>query len=188
MTEGVRALVGGKPEGFKGNSWFIFSTTNGKRPFSGFSKAKRALDAEIAANRKKSGQDDMPRWTLHDLRWTGRSMMSRAKVSSDHAERVMGHVIGGVRETYDRYAISRRKTGCALRASCLSGGDRQFPAGVCYSIGRSVNSRSQLVSATRRSVPCEAGPAGVQARLPTSTSCPPWSALQKPTIHELLKI
>ena len=27
----------------------------------------------------------------------------RAKVDSDHAERCMGHVIGGVRETYDRY-------------------------------------------------------------------------------------
>ncbi len=109
LTEGVGALVSGKPEGFKGNSWFLFSTTNGKRPFSGFSKAKRALDAEIAANRKKSGQDDIPRWTLHDLRRTGRSLMSRAKVPSDHAERVMGHVIGGVRETYDRYEYLEEK-------------------------------------------------------------------------------
>ena len=29
--------------------------------------------------------------------------MSRAKVESDHAERCIGHVIGSVRETYDRY-------------------------------------------------------------------------------------
>jgi hypothetical protein len=29
--------------------------------------------------------------------------MSRAKVPTDHAERALGHVIGGVRETYDRY-------------------------------------------------------------------------------------
>jgi hypothetical protein len=29
--------------------------------------------------------------------------MSRAKVPADHAERALGHVIGGVRETYDRY-------------------------------------------------------------------------------------
>jgi hypothetical protein len=29
--------------------------------------------------------------------------MSRAKVPTDHAERALGHVMGGVRETYDRY-------------------------------------------------------------------------------------
>jgi len=45
----------------------------------------------------------MPNWRLHDLRRTARSLMSRAKVPKDHAERVIGHVIGGVRETYDRY-------------------------------------------------------------------------------------
>jgi integrase len=40
---------------------------------------------------------------LHDLRRTARSLMSRAGVSPDHAERCLGHVIGGVRETYDRH-------------------------------------------------------------------------------------
>ena len=45
----------------------------------------------------------MPRWTLHDMRRTARSLMSRAKVPTDHAERALGHVIGGVRETYDRH-------------------------------------------------------------------------------------
>jgi hypothetical protein len=29
--------------------------------------------------------------------------MSRAGVSADHAERCLGHVIGGVRGTYDRH-------------------------------------------------------------------------------------
>jgi hypothetical protein len=29
--------------------------------------------------------------------------MGRAKVPTDHAERALGHVMGGVRETYDRY-------------------------------------------------------------------------------------
>src|SRR6266851_9797454 len=84
-----------------------------------FSKAKRALNAEIAANRKKSGQDDMPRWTLHDLRRTGRSLISRAKVPSDHAERVLGHVIGGVRETYDRYEYLDEKRDALARLSAL---------------------------------------------------------------------
>jgi integrase len=43
-------------------------------------------------------------WTLHDLRRTARSLMSRAGVPSDHAERCLGHVIGGVRGVYDRHA------------------------------------------------------------------------------------
>jgi len=41
-------------------------------------------------------------WTLHDLRRTARSLMSRAGVPSDHAERCLGHIIGGVRGVYDR--------------------------------------------------------------------------------------
>jgi integrase len=42
-------------------------------------------------------------WTLHDLRRTARSLMSRAGVPSEHAERCLGHVIGGVEGVYDRH-------------------------------------------------------------------------------------
>ena len=35
--------------------------------------------------------------------------MSRAGVSADHAERCLGHVIGGVRGTYDRHGFHREK-------------------------------------------------------------------------------
>ena len=48
-------------------------------------------------------------WTLHDLRRTARSLMSRAGVSSDHAERCLGHVIGGVRGVYDRHEFHAEK-------------------------------------------------------------------------------
>jgi integrase len=119
LSDRAAALIGGKPEECQKNSWFVFSTTNGKRPFSGFSKAKRALDAEIAALRKSSGRDDMPRWTLHDLRRTGRSLMSRPKVPADHAERALGHVMGGVRETYDRYEYVEEKREAFLKLSIL---------------------------------------------------------------------
>jgi integrase len=122
LSDDALALIGDKPEGCQKNSWFVFSTTNGKRPFSGFSKAKRALDAETAALRKSSGRDDMPRWTLHDLRRTGRSLMSRAKIPTDHAERALGHVIGGVRETYDRYEYVEEKREALLKLSNLLAG------------------------------------------------------------------
>jgi integrase len=51
----------------------------------------------------------IPNWTLHDLRRTARSLMSRAGVPTDHAERVLGHVIGGVRGIYDRHEYRDEK-------------------------------------------------------------------------------
>jgi integrase len=96
------------------NSYFLFSTTTtnrpmGKKAFSGFSKAKAELDRQIAKLRKAAGKPPMPQWTLHDLRRTGRTLMSRAGIPDDHAERAMGHVIAGVRGTYDRHEFLEEK-------------------------------------------------------------------------------
>src|SRR5262249_11945993 len=81
-------------------------TYNGKRPLSGLSNLKRAFDAQCGVTG----------WTLHDLRRTARSLMSRAGVPSDHAERCLGHVMGGIRGTYDRheYADEKRRAFEAL--------------------------------------------------------------------------
>jgi integrase len=40
---------------------------------------------------------------VHDLRRTARTLLSRANVDADTGERCLGHVIGGVRGTYDRH-------------------------------------------------------------------------------------
>jgi integrase len=78
---------------------FVFSSDAGATSYSGFSKGKTKLDRE-------SGVTD---WTPHDLRRTARTLMSRAGVNSDHAELCLGHVITGVRGTYDRYAYHAEK-------------------------------------------------------------------------------
>jgi integrase len=103
LSAAARELIGEKPDGANGNSWFVFTTTHGAKGFSGFSKCKRQLDKTIAEIRARDGREPMPHWVLHDLRRTGRSLMSRAGVPSDHAERCLGHVIGGVRGVYDRH-------------------------------------------------------------------------------------
>jgi integrase len=77
---------------------FVF-TVNGRVAINGFNKPKARLD-------RASG---VTGWTLHDLRRTARSLMSRAGVPSDHAERCLGHVIGGVRGTYDRHEYFEEK-------------------------------------------------------------------------------
>jgi integrase len=77
---------------------FVFST-NGRGAINGFSHFKKRFDKQC----------NVTGWTLHDLRRTARSLMSRAGVNADHAERCLGHVIGGVRETYDRYEFHAEK-------------------------------------------------------------------------------
>jgi integrase len=92
-----------------GKTDFVF-TTNGKRPIRGFAKFKRKLDAKVLAElREQNPEAELPRWTLHDLRRTARSLMSRAGVASDHAERCLGHVLPGIRGTYDRYEYLNEK-------------------------------------------------------------------------------
>jgi integrase len=77
----------------EGAGGFVFSTDGGNTPISGFSKFKLAFD-------KACG---VPDWSIHDLRRTARTLMSRAGINTDVAERCLGHVIGGVRGVYDRH-------------------------------------------------------------------------------------
>jgi len=97
LSAAARKLIG-KP---KKGSGYVLSTTGGTVPFSGFSKAKDALDEAIAEIRAKARREPMEPWTLHDLRRTARTLMSRAGVDADVAERCLGHTIQGVRATYD---------------------------------------------------------------------------------------
>jgi integrase len=77
---------------------FVFHT-DGVHAIAAFSRFKRQLD-------EASGVHG---WVLHDLRRCARSLMSRAGVNVDHAERVLGHVIGGVRGVYDRHEFYSEK-------------------------------------------------------------------------------
>jgi integrase len=75
-----------------GDGKLVF-THDGEHYIGGFSQFKEKLD-------KASG---VTGWRLHDLRRTARSLMSRAGVNGDVAERCLGHAVAGVRGTYDRY-------------------------------------------------------------------------------------
>jgi integrase len=98
MFTDVPAIGPGKGRGY------VF-TTDGVRPLAGFSKFKREFDEAVFAIQR----EPMPRWTLHDLRRTARSLMSRAGVAPDHAERALGHVIAGIRGTYDLHEFRDEK-------------------------------------------------------------------------------
>jgi integrase len=96
LSQAAKDLLASIPR-IKGNK-YIFAT-GGESPIGGFSKFKETFDEKCGVTG----------WTLHDLRRTARTLMPQAGISDDHAERCMGHVIGGVRGTYDRYAYYAEK-------------------------------------------------------------------------------
>ena len=70
----------------------------GDTHINGWSRSKRQFGAKLSEP-----------WTIHDLRRTARSLMSRAGVRPDISERVLGHVIPGVEGVYDRHQYREEK-------------------------------------------------------------------------------
>lgn len=99
----------------------LYFSTNGRTAFSGFSKAKRALDAKLSGHENEKAT--LParlaakntkglyftHWTLHDLRRTARTLMARDSIRPEVAERVLGHVIPGVEGIYDRHGYQNEQ-------------------------------------------------------------------------------
>ena len=104
----ARAILDALPR-FDSNP-FVFAG-RGQRHMSASGMFKAKFDAKLPS--------DMPNWRLHDLRRTARSLMSRAGVSSEHAERVMGHSIGGVEGIYDRHAYFDEKSAALAKLAAL---------------------------------------------------------------------
>ena len=91
-----------------GNNPHVFAG-RGDGHFKGFSPCKRAFDAKAK----------IEPWMIHDLRRTARSLMARAGVRPDIAERVMGHAIQGVEGVYDRHSYRDEKAGALKQLAGL---------------------------------------------------------------------
>jgi integrase len=97
------ALLRGLARGQDGAA-FVFTTTYGERPISGWSKVKRRLDANLNI-------ETLP-WTLHDLRRTVASGMARLGIAPHVCEKVLGHesgAISGVAAVYNRHDYGDEK-------------------------------------------------------------------------------
>jgi integrase len=82
--------------------------------FSGWSRAKAALDKRIAQARAKAGLEPMAAWTVHDLRRTADTRMHDLGVLPHVVEAVLNHVSGhkaGVAGRYNKatYAAEKRQ-------------------------------------------------------------------------------
>ena len=112
LPEAALAIV--RAQSLVGDNPFVFAGRGGGH-FNGFSPCKRAFDAKLA----KAVDAPMAQWQIHDLRRTARSLMSRAGVRPDIAERVMGHAIAGVEGVYDRHSYRAEKADALQRLAGL---------------------------------------------------------------------
>ena len=76
---------------------------------------RRNSDSKIKFDAKCGIED----WRLHDLRRTARSLMSRAGIQSEIAERVLGHAIGGVEGIYNRHSYDVEKADALRKLTAL---------------------------------------------------------------------
>jgi integrase len=93
-----------------GENPHVFPARIGNGPFNSFGPAKMKFRAKLPGT---------PQWQVHDLRRTARSLMSRAGVPSEHAERVMGHAIRGVEGVYNRFEYKREKADALAKLAAL---------------------------------------------------------------------
>jgi integrase len=93
---------------------FVFTTT-GQSSVSGFSKAKRAIDAavlEILNEDRGEDVEALPHWTLHDLRRTVATNLQQLGVRLEVTEAVLNHTSGsraGIVGVYQRYKYTVEK-------------------------------------------------------------------------------
>jgi integrase len=103
----ARDVLAAQPR-FEGNPHVFAGRAEGHT--NGHSKNKARLD-------RISGVAD---WVVHDLRRCARSLMARAGVPAEHAERTLGHAIGGViGRTYDRHRYEEEKAAALARLASL---------------------------------------------------------------------
>lgn len=78
---------------------YVFTTTGGKKPFAGFSKAKKRVDimSEVTA------------WRIHDLRRTCGTGMAKIGVPVPIISHVLNHAQSGVTAIYNRHSYLPEK-------------------------------------------------------------------------------
>jgi integrase len=89
-------------------------TTTGKSPISGFSKAKRILDAAMLnIVREDDPHAELDQWRFHDLRRTMATDMQRLRISGDVIEacenRIAGRSKAGAARVYQRHSYEEEK-------------------------------------------------------------------------------
>lgn len=98
----------------------VFSTTNGEKPIAGIHR--KTLDKLHVAAQDILGRE-IAHFTLHDLRRTVRTHLSRLRVDEVVAELTLGHTLKGLQARYNLYRFEKEKRDAlVLWAADLLGG------------------------------------------------------------------
>jgi integrase len=101
---------------------FVFSFTGGRTYTSAFGKMKQSIDKAMLRIQREEDPDaqPIPRWTIHDLRRSARSLMAQAGVSDEIAERCLSHKVGsGISQVYNMYGFLPEKRAALESLSAL---------------------------------------------------------------------
>jgi integrase len=90
-----------------GDSQYVFPAYRGNGFMCALAVLKRTFDAKLQKLVKDEKLPAMPPWTLHDLRRTSRSLMTKANIPFHVAEAILGHKIPGVAGIYDRDDLAK---------------------------------------------------------------------------------
>jgi hypothetical protein len=110
---GILTLLESLPQFNDGD--FLFSTTSGKRPVSGFSKAKARLNALMYADLEPQGMP-FEDFVIHDIRRTCRTRFSALPVEDIVRELLVAHARPGLRKVYDLHLYEKEKARFGMRS------------------------------------------------------------------------
>jgi len=101
------AVLGGVPK--IAECSYVFAGRYGDKPLNSFSQGAEEVRKLLPAT--------MPRWTLHDLRRTARTLMTDLRIDDRIAEQVLGHAIEGVEGVYNLSLYFEQKAEALARVA-----------------------------------------------------------------------
>jgi integrase len=118
LTEQALKLIDAQTQ-VDGSTLVFPAEKDARKSVSNLSTMKAELDGLVT---DENGGEPIPHWTLHDIRRTCRTLMSRAGIAPHIGERVLGHAIPGVEGVYDRHSyITEKRHALTLLCDLLEG-------------------------------------------------------------------
>lgn len=105
LSEAAISIIDSLPQ-WPGDDHYLFSTTDGRKPVSGFSRAKSRLDKTAQQILRDSSEDpsiELKRYRVHDFRVTCETRLANLGFTQEVRDAVLGHAKPGLQKTYNKH-------------------------------------------------------------------------------------